>query len=264
MISLPLAPHILASATTPNNTHPLTNINMMPPIYPSTLADLLGPKDTKKLSDKDANLKLYCKGKLPIPLPQPRAAIVGSRNPSPKGIEAAYLISQTLADRRIIVASGLAEGIDTAAHKAAIEAHGYTLAVLATPIDQVYPQKNRPLQQVIMQKHLAVSQFPSGTQIKPENFLLRNQTLAQLTHTSIIIEAKENSGTLNHARHTLKLGHPLYIYQPLNQNQLWVKPLLAAGATLFTDPKKILEKLPPQHNGGINSIDESELFSWRR
>ncbi|MDR0470723.1 MAG: DNA-protecting protein DprA [Nitrososphaerota archaeon] len=217
---------------------------MIPKIYHSTLADLAGPKDTKTLSDKDKKLRLYCAGRLPIPLPTPRVAIVGSRKASPKGTTAAYLISQYLAEHHILVASGLAEGIDTTAHKATIETHGHTLAVLATPIDQVYPQKNYGLQQVIIQNHLAVSQFPSGTQIKPENFLQRNQTLAQLTHTSIIIEAKQQSGSLNHARHTLKLGHPLYIYHPLNQNQPWTKPLITAGAVFFTDPKDITEKLP--------------------
>jgi len=217
---------------------------MIPKIYHSTLADLAGPKDTQKISDKDKNLKLYHTKQLQIPLPSPRVAIVGSRKASPKGTDAAYLISQFLSKHHILVASGLAEGIDTAAHKAAIETHSQTLAVLATPLDQVYPQKNYGLQQVIIQNHLAVSQFPTGTQIKPENFLQRNQTLAQLTHTSIIIEAQNNSGTLNHAHHTLKMGHPLYIYHPLNQNQTWTKQLLTAGAVFFTDPKDILEKLP--------------------
>ena len=217
---------------------------MPPPINHTTLTNLINPNDTKKLSEKDKTQQLYYTGKLTIPLPQPRAAVVGSRKPSPKGTKAAYLISQFLSEHHILVASGLAEGIDTAAHKAAIEANGQTLAVLATPLNQAYPQKNHMLQQVIMQKHLAVSQFPPGTPVRPENFLLRNQTLAQLTHASIIVEAQENSGTLNHARHALKLGHPLYIYQPLNQNQNWTKPLLTAGATLFEDPKDLLEKLP--------------------
>jgi len=228
---------------------------MIPEIYHSTLADLAGPKNTKPLSDKDKTKKLYHTRQLPIPLPSPRVAIVGSRKASPKGTEAAYQISQYLAEHHILVASGLAEGIDTTAHKAAIEAKGQTLAVLATPLDQTYPQKNYGLQQVIIQNHLAVSQFPPNTPIRPENFLLRNQTLAQLTHTSIIIEAQPQSGTLNHARHTLKLNHPLYIYQPLNQNQPWTKPLLAAGATLFEDPKEILEKLP--RNTTTNGLTSS-------
>jgi len=217
---------------------------MTPKIHHTTLADLAGPKNTKTLSDKDKTKKLYHTGQLPIPLPSPRVAIVGSRKASPKGIDAAYQISQYLAEHHILVASGLAEGIDTTAHKATIEAKGQTLAVLATPIDQVYPQKNYGLQQVIIQNHLAVSQFPTGTQIKPENFLQRNQTLAQLTHTSIIIEAQNNSGTLNHARHALKLGHPLYIYQPLNEKQSWVKPMQNCGARLFENPKEILEIYP--------------------
>jgi len=170
-------------------------------------------------------------------------AIVGSRKPSPKATETAYLISQFLSEHRIVVASGLAEGIDTAAHKATIEAHSQTLAVLGTPLDQVYPQKNCVLQQVIMQKHLAFSQFPIGTPIRPENFLQRNKTLAQLTHASVMVEAQPRSGSLNHASHALKLGYPLFIYRPLNENQIWVQQMLTKGATLFEDPDEISRQL---------------------
>jgi len=242
---------------------------MIPEIYYSTLAALVGPKDAKTLSDKDKTLKLYHTGQINIPLPSPRGAVVGSRNSSLQGDQAATQIAKYLASKGILVCSGLAKGIDSAAHLGAIkahggvtEAHGTTLAVLGTPIDQPNPQK-RWLKELIGQRHMLVSQFPSGSPVYPNNFLQRNQTLAQLTHASIIIEAQQRSGSLNHARHALKLGHPLYIYRPLNQNQPWTKPLITAGAVFFTDPKDITEKLPPQHKGGINSLDETELFNWQ-
>src|SRR2546422_1766640 len=105
-----------------------------------TADQLLGPLND--VERKFAPVRLYAAGPMQIPLPRPRAAIIGSRKASEKALDVAAEISKTLAKKKVIIVSGLAEGIDTAGHRAAIDAGGKTVAVLGTPLDQVYPKKN--------------------------------------------------------------------------------------------------------------------------
>ena len=100
-------------------------------------------------------------------------------------------------NHQMIVVSGLACGIDTAAHTAAIESGGKTIAVLGTPLDDTYPQENQALQSLIMAQHLAVSQFAPGAGTQPKNFPVRNRTMALLTDATVIVEAGEKSGTVH-------------------------------------------------------------------
>src|SRR5437773_5005428 len=131
--------------------------------YISTLTadQLLGPLND--VERKYAPVRLYAAGPIQIPLPRPRAAITGSRKASEKALDVAAEISKTLAKKKVIIVSGLAEGIDTAGHRAAIDAGGKTVAVLGTPLDQVYPKKNALLQEEVMKSHLAVSQIGKHT-----------------------------------------------------------------------------------------------------
>jgi len=87
--------------------------------------------------------------------------------------------------------------VDAAAHKGAIEARGKTIAVIGTPLDKVYPAKNRQLQTRLMRAHLVLSQFPSGHAVHPKNFPMRNRTMALLSHATIIVEAADDSGALH-------------------------------------------------------------------
>ena len=146
---------------------------------------------------KYAPARLYTAGPMPVPLPRPRAAIIGSRRASEKGLDVAAKIATTLVKKAVIIVSGLAEGIDTAAHRAAIKAGGRTVAVLGTPLDRTYPKKNESLQNEIMRDHLAVSQFPVGYPVQPQNFVIRNRTMALIANASIIVEAGETSGSLH-------------------------------------------------------------------
>jgi DNA processing protein len=212
-----------------------------------TLEQLIGPlNDVEK---KFAPKQLYVSGKMPIPLPSPRVAVIGSRKPSLKGLDAASKIAKVLAENRVVVVSGLAEGIDTAAHKSAIEANGQTIAVLGTPLDKFYPQKNTTLQQLIMKEHLAVSQFPTGYPIMPKNFVIRNRTMALIADASIIVEAGNSSGSLHQGWEALRLGRPLFIWSPLMHDPSlnWPQQMAAYGAIEFTDPQEVLEYLPPRH-----------------
>jgi DNA processing protein len=211
-----------------------------------TLDELIGPlNDVEK---KYAPKKLYVAGSLSIPLPSPRAAIIGSRKASPKGLEATRDIARTLARHNVIVVSGLAEGIDTAAHTAAIEERGRTIAVLGTPLDHAYPRRNFALQKLIMQRHLAISQFPIGHVTWPKDFVLRNRTMALISNASIIVEAGETSGSLHQGWEALRLGRPLFIWSStMNDHSLsWPRKMEMYGAMELRDPKEVLDVLPSQ------------------
>ncbi len=98
----------------------------------------------------------------------PRVSVVGSRKASLEGLRRAEVLARALVAHEIVVVSGLARGIDTAAHKAALEASGYTMTVIGTPLDQYYPKENRELQDRLMCEQLVVSQFPSGATVTPK------------------------------------------------------------------------------------------------
>jgi DNA processing protein len=211
-----------------------------------SLEELIGPlNDVEK---KFAPRELYVAGKLQIPLASPRSAVIGSRKASPKGLEAANEIAMTLARKGVTIISGLAEGIDTSAHCAAIKAGGNTIAVLGTPLDRVYPKQNNDLQALIMCHHLAISQFPIGYPIQPKNFVIRNRTMALIANASIIVEAKDDSGSLHQGWEALRLGRPLFIWSPImNDSSLkWPKKMLMYGAIELTDIDQVLEVLPSQ------------------
>ena len=209
-----------------------------------TLEELVGPlNDVEK---KYAPKELYIAGKLSIPLASPRSAVIGSRKASSEGLKAASDIARTLARRGVIIVSGLAEGIDTSAHKATIEEGGHTIAVLGTPLDRVYPKENFQLQDVIMHNHLVISQFPIGYPIQPKNFVLRNRTMALISNASIIVEAGDASGSLHQGWEALRLGRPLFIWSStMNNSSLsWPKKMAMYGAMELTDPEEVLDVLP--------------------
>jgi DNA processing protein len=144
-------------------------------------------------------------------------AVVGSRNPSPEGSELARLIAKRLVAADITVVSGLAAGIDTAAHTAALEAKGRTIAVVGTPLGTVYPKENADLQERIARDFLLISQVPilrykrQGPQHNRLFFPERNVTMSALTEATIIVEAGDTSGTLIQARAALHQGRKLFI-----------------------------------------------------
>src|SRR3990170_5591430 len=204
-----------------------------------TLEELIGPlNDVEK---KYVPKELYVAGELSIPLPSPRSAVIGSRKASSEGLEAASYIARTLARHGVVVVSGLAEGIDTSAHQAAIEEGGHTIAVLGTPLDRVYPKENFQLQSVIMSDHLAISQFPIGYPIQPKNFVLRNRTMALISNASIIVEAGDGSGSLHQGWEALRLGRPLFIWSSTMKDSSlsWPKKMVMYGAVELTDPEEV-------------------------
>ena len=211
-----------------------------------TLEELIGPLND--IEKKYAPKQLYVLGQLPIPLSSPRVSVIGARKASSKGLNAACIIAKFFSKHNVTVVSGLAEGIDSSAHKGTIEANGHTIAVLGTPLNKFYPYKNQQLQEYIMQKHLAISQFPIGYPIMPKNFIIRNRTMALISDATIIIEAGNSSGSLHQGWEALRLGRPLFIWSPLMRDYSleWPEKMAKYGAIGFTDPEEVLEELPSQ------------------
>lgn len=137
-------------------------------------------------------------------------AIVGSRRATPYGLRMAERLSGDLGVRGVTIVSGLARGIDTAAHQGALEAGGRTLAVLGSGVDVVYPPENRRLAAEIAEAGAVVSQFPMGTAPLPQHFPARNRLIAGLALGTVVVEAAERSGALITARCAGELGREVY------------------------------------------------------
>jgi DNA processing protein len=211
--------------------------------------ELLGPLN--EVERKYAPSILFVAGKLEFPLRHPRVALVGTRKPSDEGRRIASKLADTLARQGVIIVSGLARGIDTAAHKAAIDAGGMTIAVLGTPLSQTYPHENAQLQSEIMRSHLAVSQFDDRHPTSPKNFVLRNRTMALIADASVIVESGEGGGSLHQGWEALRLGRPLFIHtHEFRKPRLaWPREMADHGAVEFKEPNDILDFLPSPRLG---------------
>ncbi len=180
-------------------------------------------------------------------------AIVGTRHPSEDGERRAAKLARGLVRAKFTIVSGLAQGIDTAAHRAAIEAGGRTIAVLGTPITACYPPANAALQRRIAAEFLVVSQVPIvrySKQSPLQNRLFfpeRNATISALTEATIIVEAGNTSGTLIQARHALQQGRKLLILDSCLRNPelTWPARFLARGAARVATLEDIMRHLAP-------------------
>jgi DNA processing protein len=210
----------------------------------ATPEELLGP-----LNDVEVNYApkmLFYAGDKSLLRSSPRVAVIGTRHPTDQGKARAAKLAKLLVQSSYTVVSGLAEGIDSVAHRKAIENNGRTIAVLGTPLDQVFPARNRALQQEIMKNHLAISQFPSGWPIQRKNFPMRNRTMALIVDASVIIEAGEGSGTLSQGWEMLRLGKALYILKSILEDRSlsWAKKMLDYGAIPLSNPESFISDLP--------------------
>lgn len=154
--------------------------------------------------------QVHCVGDLAL-LDRPRVAIVGARKATPEARKRASQLARDCARAGVVVISGLAEGIDYAAHTACIEHRGRTIAVVGTPLDKVYPSKHAALQELIYRDHLLVSPFEWGQKFVPSNFPERNRIMARLAQATVIIEASDTSGSLHQAAESVIAQHPVFI-----------------------------------------------------
>lgn len=165
-------------------------------------------------------------------------SVVGTRHPSEDGIQRAKRLARLLVEHDFTVYSGLAEGIDTAAHIAATNAGGRTVAVIGTPLNVVYPKANTDLQKFIAEKHLLLSQVPF-IRYSRQNYMVnrfffpeRDKTMSALSEATVIVEAGETSGSLIQARAALKQGRKLFILNSCFENSAigWPQTLEKKGA----------------------------------
>lgn len=207
--------------------------------------ELLG-RPLNEIERKFVPSKLFVASSKTPPIPGPRVAIVGSRKASAQGILLTQKISSLLTRKSVIIVSGLAEGIDTAAHETAIKEGGSTVAVLGTPLNKSYPAKNDRLQKTIMRAHWAISQFPIGYPTEPGNFVIRNRTMALISDASIIVEAGETSGSLHQGWEALRLGRPLFISEIITKDASlkWPQKMMAYGAVELTELEEVIDVLP--------------------
>lgn len=224
-------------------------------IKKTTPDELLG--SLNDIEEKFAPKELYVVGDTNLARNR-RVSIIGTRKPTAEGIEKATKIAEYLVKNNVVIVSGLARGIDTIAHKTAINNGGKTIAVIGTPLNKYYPQENRSLQQQIMNEHLVISQFPVGSQTYPSNFPARNRTMALLSQISIIIEAGEKSGTMHQGWEALRLGRKLFITDTVANNKKlsWPAKLVEYGAEiLHTDNLPVLLEFLPETIGAIECVD---------
>ena len=208
-----------------------------------TLTDEAYPLLLKEICDPP--LVLHVRGDRSL-LTRPALAIVGSRRATPYGINAATQLAGQIASTGIVIVSGLALGIDAAAHASALETGGKTIAVLGTGIDVVYPRSNLRLLQRIAGEGLIVSEFPPGTPPKPEHFPIRNRVISGLSHVTVIVEATRRSGSLITARMAAEQGRtvcavPGSIFSNSSEG---THRLIQYGAKLVHEVNDVLEELP--------------------
>jgi DNA processing protein len=211
------------------------------------------------LQTADPPLLLYVQGDLTM-LSRPALAIVGSRNPTPQGRDNARNFAKALGELGYVIVSGLARGIDGAAHQGALEASSGTVAVVGTGLDQVYPPSHQELAQRIAHNGALVSEFAPGTPGLPEHFPLRNRIIAGLTQGTLVVEAALQSGSLITARLALEGGREVFaipgsIHSPQSKG---CHRLIKQGAKLVESAADIVEELGGARRGAASPATELE------
>jgi len=203
------------------------------PAYPALLREI-----------DHAPVLLYVSGRLDL-LDRPALAMVGSRNPSPLGAQTARVFARAFAEAGLTVISGLALGIDTAAHCGALDRPGSTIAVVGTGLDIVYPAKNRELAARIEEQGALVSEFPLGMTARPDHFPRRNRILSGLALGCLVVEANLRSGSLITARLAAEQGRDVFaipgsIHSPLAKG---CHLLIRQGAKLTESAADVVQDL---------------------
>lgn len=242
----------LAWAAQPGNTI----VTLADPDYPPALLEIADPPSL-----------LYLRGN-PAHLRQRGLAIVGSRNATPQGRQTAESFARALAGHGLPIVSGLALGIDAAAHRGALDGGGATIAVVGTGADRLYPAGNRELAQAILERGVLVSEFPLGTPPLAANFPRRNRIISGLARGVLVVEAAPQSGSLITARLAAEQGREVFaipgsIHSPLARG---CHQLIKQGAKLVETAADILEEfagpaLAPPPEPAVAASDEHPIIA---
>ena len=208
-----------------------------------TMVDEDYPINLTYIDDRPAIL--FYKGRLDQKKDKNSIAFVGARKCTDYGKWAAKSLSQDIANAGITTVSGLAYGIDAACHKATLEVGGRSIGVIGCGIDKIYPKQNRLLYQRLAEDGLILSEFPLGTEPMPYNFPRRNRIISGISLATVVIEAKEKSGTMITTRCALDQGKEVFAL-PGNINSIYSRgtnKLIQDGSKLITCANDILEEL---------------------
>ena len=209
-----------------------------------TLDDLAYPPHLKQIYDPP--LSLYVRGDVNV-LSQPGIAVVGTRHPTPYGSGMAERLAIDLSARGLAIFSGMARGVDTAAHRGALAAKGKTAAVFGTGVDVLYPKENSRLaEQILASGGALISEFALGTFAAPQNFPIRNRIISGMSIGVLVVEAAEYSGTRITARCALEQGRDVFAVpgNVTNKNSWGPNTLIKQGASLVATWEDVWEELP--------------------
>lgn len=205
------------------------------PEYPLRLREIYDPPPL-----------LYVRGNADL-LNRHTISIVGSRRPTPYGNQMAEKLAQDLADRGLVIVSGLARGIDSSAHRGALKSSsGATIGVLGCGVDVIYPKENKKIFAEMEQRGAIVSEFPLGTFPGPQNFPIRNRVISGISVGVVVVEGAQYSGSLITARLAMEFGREVFAV-PGNATQLTSfgpNQLIKQGAKLVTSWEDVIEELP--------------------
>ncbi|MGB8541161.1 MAG: DNA-processing protein DprA [Candidatus Acidiferrales bacterium] len=205
------------------------------PHYPQRLREIYDPPPL-----------LYIRGNVEL-LSRHTISVVGSRRPTPYGNQMAQRLAKDLADCGLVIASGLARGIDSCAHKGALSSDtGATIGVLGCGIDVVYPKENKKIFEEITRRGAIITEFPMGTFPAPQNFPIRNRIIAGMSLGVLVVEGAQYSGSLITARLAMEFGREVYGV-PGNATQpssFGPNQLIKQGAKLVTSWEDVIEELP--------------------
>jgi DNA processing protein len=220
------------------------------PGYPELLEEIHDPPTV-----------LYARGNpeaIRMPAP-PCIAIVGTRRPTLYGQRMAEELGAALGERGVTVVSGLARGIDSAAHRGCVDADGVTVAVLGSGVDVIYPRENQRLAVRIMQKGLILSEFPPGTAPAPHNFPIRNRIVSGLSLGALVVEAGERSGSLITARLAMEQNREVFALpgNVTTPQSLGPNYLIKQGAKLVQGWRDIVEELPEEVRRNILLMEDA-------
>lgn len=199
------------------------------------------------LETADPPLLLYAQGRLELLQTDSAIAIVGSRNPTPQGAQTALAFAKSLGDAGWVIVSGLALGVDAAAHQGALDSGCGTIAVVGTGLDRVYPKRHLALAHRISEDGLLLSEFPLGTPPLASHFPLRNRVIAGLTKGTLVVEAALHSGSLITARLATEAGREVFaipgsIHSPQAHG---CHALIKQGAKLVETAEDVMDELRP-------------------
>jgi DNA processing protein len=224
-----------------------------------TLHDARYPDLLKEIYDPP--IVIYVKGDLGRALEQPPIALVGSRHCSTYGRNVAEMLSRDLGERGVTVVSGLARGIDSAAHRGALDGGGLTVAVMATGLDAVYPKENRKLAEQIAERGALVTEFCAQTPPLSQNFPFRNRIISGISRGVLVVEAAERSGSLITARMAYEQGRDVFAVPGNITSSKSFGPnyLIKDGAKLVQTWRDVVEEFPMGIRCDILSAERAGL-----